>query len=103
MREDLQDYDAMNSPDPDIPDDIEDDSSTTHVHLGAAQKPQTLTQLSIVHAEDDAFTRITVRKLGRFFESNLPAAHLPRESNKVAIVDEKVNLGLFVLIFLYIY
>ncbi|KZP28161.1 hypothetical protein FIBSPDRAFT_729690, partial [Athelia psychrophila] len=94
MREDLQDYDAMNSPDPDIPDDIEDDSSTTHVHLGAAQKPQTLTQLSIVHAKDDAFTKITIRKLGRFFESNLPVDHLPRSSNKIAIVDEKVNLGL---------
>ncbi|KZP13413.1 hypothetical protein FIBSPDRAFT_913092 [Athelia psychrophila] len=91
MREDLQDYDAMNLPDPDMPDDFEDDSSTTHVHLGAAQKPQTLTQLSIVHAKDDAFAKITVRKLGRFFESNLPVDHLPRSSNKIAIVDEKIT------------
>lgn len=98
MREDLQDYDSVNAKDPDIPDDIEEDSSLTHIYLGAAQKPLTLNELHIAHGKDDAMANITAKKLADFFKYNLPADHHPPHSKKITILNEQVGLTLFVLI-----
>lgn len=89
LREELQAFDDMNFKDPNIPDDIPDDSSLPHIYLGAAQRPLTLKKLKTVYAKDEAICKITASMITNFFQDHLREN---RPSTPIQIVGEKVSL-----------
>ena len=90
MREELQHYDDLQK-NPDLAENVEEDTSLEHTRLGTVQKAITLAEFQAMYEKDPALSNITANKLKAWLRSRLEADHLPSHQLPIEIHNNMVG------------